>query len=200
MPRVGWTTWLLLAASCLPAVIALALPPASGPPPQASAAPVPGPSAAPAPGPASAPAASPDPAPAAGAEGEPADLVKEALSYDDLEEQVRFAVACGEKRELSESAFEENRKHHSPFARRFDRWDQIVLFDRNGNGTISWTEAAQYRAALRKALLAAYDADRDGQLAGDERLAANKALAEGKLPPLKPPAPASRPADPAGGP
>jgi hypothetical protein len=172
MMRFGRTTWLLLAGA-LPAAIACALPPASAPAPQAASTPAPQGSAASAPG----------------AEGEAPDLVKDVLSYDDLEEQVRFAVACGDKKELSEAAFEDNRRHHTPFARRFDRWDQLILFDRNGNGTISWGEASQYRVALRKALLAAYHADRDGQLTGDERAAANKALAEGRLPPLNPPLP-----------
>jgi hypothetical protein len=118
-------------------------------------------------------------------EEEPADLAKDILSYDALEEEVRFVVAAGEGRDLTEAAFAENRKRHNPFVRRFDRWEAIVLFDRNASGTISWSEAHRYRQALRKALLAAYDADHDGLLTGEERAAANKTLAEGNLPPLK---------------
>jgi hypothetical protein len=119
------------------------------------------------------------------AEEEPLDLVREILSYDAIEEHIRFVVAAGESGELSEAAFHENHKRHNPFARPFDRWELLLPFDRNGNGTLSWPEAARYRAALKKAILAAYDVDRDGQLTGEERLAANRALADGKLPPLK---------------
>jgi hypothetical protein len=169
MTRFHTTAWLLLAA-ILPAAIVCAMQPASAPAPAWEPAP---------PAAASAPAV----------EAESPDLVKDAVSYDELEEQVRFAVACGEKDELSPAAFEDNRRHHNPFVRRFDRWDRLATFGRNGKGTVNWAEAAQYRAALRKALLAAYDADRDGQLSGDERAAANKALAEGRLPTLTPPAP-----------
>jgi len=118
-------------------------------------------------------------------EEEPADLAREVLDCDALEEQVRFVVAAGEGKDLTEAAFAENRKRHNPFARRFDRWEAIILFDRNASGTISWSEAHRYRQALRKALLATYDADHDGLLTGEERAAANKALAEASLPPLK---------------
>jgi hypothetical protein len=176
-------TWMLLLAAALPAAIACALQPASAPAPAAPGDEEPG---------IESPRRAGATAPAE--EGESPDLVKSAVSYDELEEQVRFAVACGDKKELSQAAFEENRKHRNPFVRPFDRWDQILLFDRNGNGTISLGEALQYRAALRKALLAAYDADHDGVLTGEERLAANKALAEGKLPALSVPKPSLSPA------
>jgi hypothetical protein len=136
-------------------------------------------------------------------EGDGHDLVRELLPGEEMEEHIRFLVACGESfdfalepqsgsapaeqsEELSKAAFEENRKHRQPFARRFDRWDQVALFAREANGPITWDEALRYRTALRKAMLAAYDADHDGQLTGEERAAANLALAEGKLPPLKP--------------
>jgi len=115
------------------------------------------------------------------------DLLRHVLPYDPLEEHIRFSVATGgEGKELSESAFNENRTRHHPFVRKFDRWEVLLQFDRNGNGTISWTEANRYRLALGKAVLAAYDTDRDGRLTGDERAAANKALAEGNLPSLRP--------------
>ena len=97
---------MLLLAAALPAAIACALQPSSAPAPQASP-------------------ADEEPniessrragAAATAEEGESPDLVKSAVSYDELEEQVRFAVACGEKRELSQAAFEENRKHRNPVA------------------------------------------------------------------------------------
>ncbi len=122
------------------------------------------------------------------------DFAREVLDYDPLEEQVRFLVAAGGEKNLTEAAFAENRKRHNPFVRRFDRWEAIVLFDRDGSGTISLSEALRYRQALRLALLAAYDADGDGLLAGEERAAANKALAEGSLPALRDGTSEARPA------
>lgn len=134
--------------------------------------------------PASAPQA--EERPPAAADANVPDLRRHVLPYDPLEEHIRFSVAAGgEGKELSEAAFNENRPRHHPFVRKFDRWEVLLQFDRSGNGAISWTEANRYRLALGKALLAAYDTDRDGRLTGDERAAANKALAEGNLPPLK---------------
>ena len=137
---------------------------------------------------ASAPVAAPDHAGAVEASdsaAETPDLVRELLSLDELEEHTRFLVASKDGNELNEAAYNENRRHRNPFARRYDRWANLLLFDRDGSGTIRWQEALQYRAALRKAILAVYDAGHDGQLTGEERSAANKALAEGDLPPLK---------------
>jgi hypothetical protein len=128
---------------------------------------------------------------------------------DLVEEFVRFSTAAGEDQELDKAAFGANRQQHNPFARSFDRWKTLLLFDRNHDGKISWPEAVRYRRELRRQLLALYDADRDGQLAGEERAAANKALAEGRIPALTPPkdenraepdgddSPASQPRDPA---
>ena len=144
--------------------------------------------------PATSPSSPAGPAAAPQEAEEPADLVKAVLSYDPVEEHTRFLVACGRGQELSAAAFRQNRKHRNPFARPFDRWENLLLFDRDGGGTISWAEAGRYRVALRKAILAAFDADRDGQLTGEERDAANKALSEGNLPPLAADAnPASQP-------
>jgi hypothetical protein len=106
---------------------------------------------------------------------------------DLVEEFVRFSVAAGGEKELDEAAFHANRERHNPFVRPFDRWETLLVFDRNGDGKISWAEAAQYRRELRRQMLAAYDADRNGRLQGEERSAANKALAEGRLPALAAP-------------
>jgi hypothetical protein len=122
------------------------------------------------------------------------DLAAGAVEDLDLvEENVRFSVAAGEDKELDEAAFKASRQRHNPFARPFDRWENLLLFDRSGNGKISWQEAAQYRRELRRQVLAAHDVDRDGQLTGEERAAANKALAEGNLPALTPPKDKDRP-------
>jgi len=127
----------------------------------------------------------PDQAAAPHGAEEPADLVGAVLSFDPVEEHTRFLVACGRGKELTAAAFAENRKHRNSFARPFDRWANLLLFDRDGSGTISWEEASRYRRALQKAVLAAYGADRDGQLSAENLAAANKALWEGRLPPLE---------------
>ena len=122
------------------------------------------------------------------------DLAAGAVDPLDLvEENVRFSVAAGEGKELDEAAFGANRERHNPFVRSFDRWESLLLFDRNGDGKISWQEAARYRRELRRQMLAAYDADRNGRLTGEERAAANKALAEGNLPALNAPRDKNRP-------
>lgn len=68
------------------------------------------------------------------------------------------------------------------FARRFDRWSRLLAFDKNGNKTIDWFEADAYRRDLRRRVMAAYDRNKDGRLAGDERSAAIRALSAGRVP------------------
>ncbi len=102
--------------------------------------------------------------------------------YDAGAERARFLAAAGVDSELSEEEFKANAAASEPFARKFDSWATLRAFDRNGNGTIDWFEADGYRKALRDAVLLAYDKDKDGKLAGEERDAANKELAAGKAP------------------
>ena len=107
-----------------------------------------------------------------------ADLCKSAVDpYDSIEERVRFLVAAGVDNELDEQEFLADRARANPFVRRFDRWTDLLRFDKDANKTIDWFEAEAYRQALRKVVLEAFDANKDGRLAGKERDAANEALA-----------------------
>ena len=63
----------------------------------------------------------------------------------------------------------------------FEKWETAVAFDQNKNGTLDWFEFAEYRQAMRKAVLTACDKDKDSKLTGDERTAALKLLTDGKL-------------------
>lgn len=122
---------------------------------------------------------SPASAPASGPAA--ADLAKGTIDPIDLAgERMRFLEAAGVTNELDANAFEANRGKKNPFVRSFDRWEEIIKFDRNHNGTIDWFEADAYRQDLRKKVLAIYG-DKDGKLTGKQREAANLALAEGNL-------------------
>lgn len=103
-------------------------------------------------------------------------------------EKRRFFNAIGKDNELTKDEFHTNRGPtiHSPFARRFDRYSSMLAFDADGNGRIDWTEADAYRRDLRKRVLAAYDANKDGRLRGLERRQANLALEAGTIPMASP--------------
>ena len=111
------------------------------------------------------------------------DLCQAAVDpYDVGEERTRFFQAAGADNELSEKEFADVAGKDGAFVRSFDTWAGLRAFDKNGNGTIDWFEADAYRLDLRKRMLAAFDADRDGRLTGAERDAANRALAAKKIP------------------
>ena len=104
-----------------------------------------------------------------------------------------FFRASGPDSELSATEFAADRarstttqKTATPraFAQRYDRWTDLLAFDRNGNKTIDWFEADAYRRALRRATLAAYDRNKDSQLTGAERTVAIQALLAGKVRPV----------------
>ncbi len=110
------------------------------------------------------------------------DLLKGAIDpYDAVSERNRFLTAAGVDNELDEKEFNADRQKASPFARAFDQWGDILKHDINGNKTIDWFEADAYRQGLRKRLVAAFDTNKDGKLAGDERLLASAALAGGDI-------------------
>jgi len=112
------------------------------------------------------------------------DLCKDVVDpFNPAEERYRFFLAAGVDNELTGGEFEANRTKDKPFVRKFDTWRALVGFDKSGNGTIDWFEAEAYRWDLRKRILAAFDENKDGRLAGKERDAANRALAAGKIPP-----------------
>jgi len=118
------------------------------------------------------PATSPAPASA------PGDLCHSAVDpYDSIEERLRFFRAAGVDNELDAQEFAADRARPHGFIRRFDRWSDLLRFDKDRNGTVDWFEADAYRQALRRAALQAFDADKDGKLAGKEREGANDALA-----------------------
>jgi hypothetical protein len=97
-------------------------------------------------------------------------------------QRTRFLLAAGVDSELSREEFEADAKNAEAFVRPFDRWEDLIRFDRNSNGTIDWFEAAMYREDVRARVLAAFDGDGNGRLTGAERQAANAALATGRVP------------------
>jgi len=109
------------------------------------------------------------------------DLCKGAVDpYDQSAERQLFLAAAGVDGELTETEFKAHTGKKG-FVRRFDRWERIIAFDKDGNKTIDWFEADAYRQALRKQVLATFDADKNGKLAGDERKKANAALYAGQV-------------------
>jgi len=102
--------------------------------------------------------------------------------YDKAAERSRFFKAAGVDNELTSKEAEANRKADKPFVRKYDRWTVMVTFDKDGNEKLDWYEADAYRQALRRRVLVAFDENKDRRLAGKERIAANRALAAGKVP------------------
>jgi len=105
------------------------------------------------------------------------DLVADLDPYDPAAERTRFLQAAGIDNELDANEFDADRGKPNSFVRKFDRWDELLKCDKDKNGRIDWFEADAYRQGIRKALLAAFDADKDTRLKLAERDAANKALA-----------------------
>ena len=111
------------------------------------------------------------------------DVCKDCVDpYNPTVERGRFFKAAGADNELDAKEFETDKARAEGFVRKFDTWAGILAFDKNGGKTIDWFEADAYRRDLRKRVLGAYDADKDGHLKDKERDAANLALAAGKLP------------------
>lgn len=114
----------------------------------------------------------------------PPDHLKEAVDPLNLAgEKMRFFAAAGVDNELSAEEFVANQNAdpaNRPFARRFDSFRTLRLFDKDRNGKIDWLEAEQYRLNLREKLLAKFDRNRNGRLDADERDAANHALHHGE--------------------
>ncbi|MDP6544110.1 MAG: hypothetical protein QGH60_08985 [Phycisphaerae bacterium] len=111
-----------------------------------------------------------------------ADLCKGVVDpYDTVAQKSLFFKAAGKDNELSEKEFEADKATGKGFVASFEKWSTIVAFDKDGKKQIDWLEADAYRRDLRRRVLGAHDASKDGKLAGDERTAANKALAAGKF-------------------
>jgi Ca2+-binding EF-hand superfamily protein len=112
-----------------------------------------------------------------------ADMLQFAIDpYNSVQQRGVFMRAAGVDIEMSQEEFAADAKSGRGFVRVFDQWSDFARFDANKNGTIDFFEAEKCRQDQRKRVLAAYDANKDGVLAGDERANANKALAAGKLP------------------
>ena len=111
-----------------------------------------------------------------------ADLCAGAVDpYDQPGQKERFFKAAGVDGELEAKELHADQAAPGGFARSFDRWATMIRHDKDRNRTIDWFEADAYRQALRKRILARFDADKDGKLTGAERRAANRALAAGGL-------------------
>jgi len=104
---------------------------------------------------------------------------------DVADQKLKFLRAAGKTGELDKNGFETDRKTGGGLVLPFEKWETAVAFDKNKNGTLDWFEFEAYRQAMRKAVLAACDKNKDNQLTGDERTAALKLLADGK-PVIKP--------------
>jgi len=121
--------------------------------------------------------------PAATRPSKPPELCKDAVDpYDAGAERTRFFAAAGVDSELSREEFEANRGAADPFVRKFDRWEALLAFDKDGNKTLDWFEVDAYRQDLRRRVLGAFDLNKDHSLTGAERDAANAALAKGRVP------------------
>ena len=111
-----------------------------------------------------------------------ADICKNMVDpYDAIGQKSLFFNAAGKDNELTEKEFDADKASGKGFAGSFEKWSSIAAFDKDRNQRIDWLEADAYRRDLRKRVLAAHDADKNGKLSGDERTAASKALIAGKF-------------------
>jgi Ca2+-binding EF-hand superfamily protein len=81
--------------------------------------------------------------------------------------------------ELDAAEFAADKDRKDGFVQPYDRWESLLRFDKNGDKRIGWFDADAYRQELRRKLLAAFAADKDGKLTDAERDRANRALATG---------------------
>ncbi len=99
--------------------------------------------------------------------------------YHQGSERDRFFKTAGIDGEISREEFEAGAKTGFGFVRPYDRWAAAVAHDLDGNGKLNWGEAEKYRLSVQKQVLAKFDTDKDGKLAGAEREAAKAYLAKG---------------------
>ena len=118
--------------------------------------------------------------------------------FDAFTVRSRFFQAAGADGEMDQKEFYANQGTPGGFVQKFDRWSTLTIFDSNHDALIDCIEAEAYRRNIRTRVLAIFDADADGKLTGEERVAANRALSAGQLTPVKAtsrPSPASQPAE-----
>ena len=101
--------------------------------------------------------------------------------YDISGEKALFYASAGVDNELTSEEFNAAKGKEKTFARKFDSWRTLITFDKDKNGKIDWNEAGAYRHETRQKVMGSFDKNKDGKLLGDERTAANKALAAGRL-------------------
>jgi len=110
-----------------------------------------------------------------------ADHVRDLIdSYFQGRERDRFFATAGVDGKLTREEFASAAGKPGSFVRAYDRWASAAVFDANRDGRLNWFEAERYRTAVRKKIVALFDKDDDGRLAGAERRAANAYLAAGK--------------------
>ncbi|MBT3201614.1 MAG: hypothetical protein HN350_17060 [Phycisphaerales bacterium] len=111
------------------------------------------------------------------------DLCKGVIDpYDVSGEKALFYASAGVDNELTSAEFAAAKGKDKTFARKFDSWRTLITFDKGDkNGTVDWTEASEYRQSTRRKVMGSFDKNKDGKLTGEERTAANKALASGRL-------------------
>jgi Ca2+-binding EF-hand superfamily protein len=124
--------------------------------------------------------------PAAKVQPKPRDVMQDAVDpFYPPKERGRFFTATGPDSEMSADEFAATRGKKGSFVRVFDSFKALSRFDRNSNKAIDWFEAKAYREDIRKRVLLAFDANKDGKLKGAERDKANRMLASGKVPSAK---------------
>ena len=108
-------------------------------------------------------------------------LTKAIDPYDQADQKVKFIKATGNDGELDQKKFLADQKTGEGLILPFEKWETAVAFDKNKNGSLDWFEFEAYRQAMRAAVLAGFDKNKDGKLTGDERTDALKALKDGKV-------------------
>lgn len=105
------------------------------------------------------------------------DILKDAVDPLNLTKQrVAFLRVAGVDSEINQSEFEKDLEDKNRFARKFDKWSQVLKFDKNKNKSLDWFEALEYRKNLRKQVILEFDADGDNKLKGEEREKAAKGI------------------------
>jgi len=108
-------------------------------------------------------------------------LTKAVDPYDRADQIIKFFKASGNNGELDQKKFLADQKAGDNLILPFEKWATAIAFDKDKNGTLDWFEFEVYRQAMRTAVLAGFDKNKDGKLTGDERDAALKALNDGKV-------------------
>jgi hypothetical protein len=109
----------------------------------------------------------------------PDDLLRDAATpYQEARERARFLKSAGADGKLNETEASAASRQDDGFVRPFDTWTNMVRFDSDGDGQLSWAEADGYRRAVHSAMIKAYDANKDGVVDAAERaIAARKSIA-----------------------